>query len=239
MGAVGKGCRWVRCHIWHYLDQTLPPEQREQVERHLGVCVPCRAHLTQAQQVLERLQQGQTIPKELQHLLPTSYRKPRLVRVALGLIWLVLVSGGVYLWLTYQGQWILTLPKATDMSASKAENPSAVPLLTEQTLTSSKEPAQDTTPEPPRPRIVIAPTEPLTPPETEKPSLTPPLATANPTPSKQPSVSRPQPKPQRSPKPSNAPAPPQANSTLPPVGSVEVYDSEGRLVKRHQIEESR
>ncbi len=220
MGAVGKGCRWVRRHLWHYLDRTLPAHQHKQVERHLEVCVPCRAQLAQAQQLLEALQQGRPVPETFQSLLPA---KRRLSSVGLGLIsvFLLLIGSGLVL---IQGQFPIPAPKVsphwfglgTPSEPARDERKS-------QRLEPAPSLASDL-PAPPRPPIVVIPSaEPIRPPEPEPPAPQP-----------MPALNR-----ATTPKRSTAPAPSQQPSkdALPPAGTVEVYDAEGRLIKRQSIDE--
>ncbi len=218
MGAVGKGCRWVRRHLWHYLDRTLPAHQHEQVERHLEVCVPCRAQLAQAQQLLEALQQGRPVPETFHSLLPA---KRRLSPVGLGLILVVLIGSGLLL---LQGHF----QNLTQRSTAQLEA-SAVPLepIQNEGKQAQSKPADtpdDKSPMPPRPTIVVIPSaEPIRPPEPEPPAR------------------QPMPAPNRAttPKRSTAPVPSQKPSkdALPHAGTVEVYDAEGRLIKRQSVDE--
>ncbi len=218
MGAVGKGCWWVRRHLWHYLDRTLPAHQHEQVERHLEVCVPCRAQLAQAQQLLEALQQGRPVPESFQSLVP---HKPRLASVGLGLILVMVIGSGLLL---LQGH----LQNLTQRSTTQLEA-SAVPLepIQNEGKEAQSKPADspaDKSPTPPRSTIVVIPSaEPIRPPEPEPPAPQP-----------MPALNR-----ATTPKRSTAPAPSQQPSkdALPPAGTVEVYDAEGRLIKRQSIDE--
>lgn len=217
-----RGCRWVRQQRWRYLDHTLSESDRTEIERHLGVCMPCRAVYAEAQLILEMLKHGQPLPPQLKRKVPRpAHRTP--LKAGIALIVIVLLVSGTYLvlnvpverWLSQRG-----LARSSQPSPSPA-NPPPVALV-------------ESLPEVP-PNRADAPVSA----ETATPKLAPPkqtLAQPSTTPQRPPTKSatnRPRTRrPARHPNASSKPTP-----TPPPEGTVEIYDAGGNLIKRHQIKE--
>jgi hypothetical protein len=217
-------CGWVRRRKWWYLDGTLPAPQKRQVEAHLQVCLPCRAEFTLAQDALNALAAGKPLTPEQQRVLqrPKSGLTPS--RAAGVAILALLLGMGVYLWRA-QGAALLERLSARGMPAAVAESAVAEP-----------------TPAPSEP-AVRPEAPPLTPPATEpkptaivpKPADTPPRAIP-PSPPRRPSAP-----PTRTAPPKRASTPPikPAQPTALPEGTVEVYDAQGNLIQRKQLQEKR
>jgi len=224
-------CGWVRRRKWRYLDGTLPAPQKRQVEAHLQVCIPCRVEFTQAQEALNALAAGKPLTPEQQRALQRP--KPALTpsRAAAVAILALLLGAGVYLW-RVQGEALLERLTARGVSepaaAAVAESAIAAPNPTP----SEPEPAMRPEPAP----LATPPAEPKPAEAAPKPVEAPPPA-ASPTPPRRPATAptRPAP-PKRASQPPKQPAPP---ATTPPEGTVEVYDAEGNLIQRKQLQEKR
>jgi hypothetical protein len=222
-------CGWARRRKWRYLDGTLPAPQKRQVEAHLQVCIPCRAEFTLAQDALNALAAGKPLTAEQQRALQRT--KPALTpsRAAAVAILALLLGAGVYLWrvqgdallerLTARG--VASLPAAVAESAIAAPNPT--PSEPEPAIRPEPAPIEPPAAEP-KP-VEVAPKPAETPPRVASPASARPTSAAptRPAPSKRAS---PPPKP---------PAPP----ATPPEGTVEVYDAEGNLIQRKQLQEKR
>jgi len=228
---MGQGkCGWARRRKWRYLDGTLPAPQKRQVEAHLQVCIPCRADFTLAQDALNALSAGKPLTPEQQRALQRS--KPALTpsRAAAVAILALLLGAGVYLW-RVQGEALLERLTARGVSepaaAAVAESAIAAP---------------NPTPSEPEPAIRPEPA-PIEPPAAEpkpaeaapKPVEAPPPA-ASPTPPRRPATAPTRPAP---PKRASQPPKQPAQPATPPEGTVEVYDAEGNLIQRKQLQEKR
>jgi len=223
-------CGWVRRRKWRYLDGTLPAPQKRQVEAHLQVCIPCRVEFTQAQEALNALAAGKPLTPEQQRALQRP--KPALTpsRAAAVAILALLLGAGVYLW-RVQGEALLER-----LTARGVAEPAAA------AVAESAIAAPNPTPSEPEPAIRPEPA-PIEPPAAEpkpaeaapKPVEAPPPA-ASPTPPRRPATAptRPAP-PRRASQPPKQPAQP----ATPPEGTVEVYDAEGNLIQRKQLQEKR
>jgi hypothetical protein len=222
-------CGWARRRKWRYLDGTLPAPQKRQVEAHLQVCIPCRVEFTQAQEALNALAAGKPLTPEQQRALQRP--KPALTpsRAAAVAILALLLGVGVYLW-RVQGEALLERltargvaePAAAAVAESAIAAPTPAPMESQPAV--RPEPAPLATP-PAEPKPVeVAP----------KPAETPPRA-APPAPTRRATPTRPAP-PRRASQPPKQPAPPAAT---PPEGTVEVYDAEGNLIQRKQLQEKR
>ena len=216
-------CGWARRRKWRYLDGTLPAPQKRQVEAHLQVCIPCRAEFTLAQDALNALAAGKPLTAEQQRALQRP--KPALTssRAAAVAILALLLGVGVYLW-RVQGDALLerltargTPPPAAAVAESAVAESSPAP--------SEPEPAVRPEPAPIEPPAV----EPKPAEAAPKPVEAPPRA-ASPTPPRRPATA-----PTRPATPPKPPAPP----ATPPEGTVEVYDAEGNLIQRKQLQEKR
>ena len=216
-------CGWVRRRKWRYLDGTLPAPQKRQVEAHLQVCIPCRADFTLAQDALNALAAGKPLTAEQQRALQRP--KPALTpsRAAAVAILALLLGAGVYLW-RVQGDALLerltargTPPPAAAVAESAVAESSPAP--------SEPEPAVRPEPAPIEPPAA----EPKPAEAAPKPVEAPPRA-ASPTPPRRPATA-----PTRPATPPKPPAPP----ATPPEGTVEVYDAEGNLIQRKQLQEKR
>ena len=229
---MGQGkCGWARRRKWQYLDGTLPAPQKRQVEAHLQVCIPCRVEFTQAQEALNALAAGKPLTPEQQRALQRP--KPALTpsRAAAVAILALLLGVGVYLW-RVQGEALLerltargvSEPAAAAVAESAIAAPTPVPTEPEPAVRPELAPLA-TPPAEPKP-VEVAPKPAETPPRAAPPASARPTSAAptRPAPSKRAS---PPPKP---------PAPPAAT---PPEGTVEVYDAEGNLIQRKQLQEKR
>jgi outer membrane biosynthesis protein TonB len=225
---MGQGkCGWARRRKWRYLDGTLPAPQKRQVEAHLQVCIPCRAEFTLAQDALNALAAGKPLTPEQQRALQRP--KPALTpsRAAAVAILALLLGAGVYLW-RVQGDALLERLTARGVPEPAAVAESAIA-------------APNPTPSEPEPAIRPEPA-PIEPPAAEpkpvevapKPAETPPRV-ASPSPPRRTTPMRPAP-PRRASQLPKQPAPP---ATTPPEGTVEVYDAEGNLIQRKQLQEKR
>jgi hypothetical protein len=224
---MGRGkCGWARRRKWRYLDGTLPAPQKRQVEAHLQVCIPCRAEFTLAQDALNALAAGKPLTAEQQRALQRP--KPALTpsRAAAVAILALLLGAGVYLW-RVQGDALLERLTARGVPEPAAVAESAIA-------------APNPTPSEPQPAMRPEPA-PIEPPAAEpkpvevapKPAETPPRA-APPAPTRRATPTRPAP-PRRASQLPKQPAPP----AMPPEGTVEVYDAEGNLIQRKQLQEKR
>jgi outer membrane biosynthesis protein TonB len=225
---MGQGkCGWARRRKWRYLDGTLPAPQKRQVEAHLQVCIPCRAEFTLAQDALNALAAGKPLTAEQQRALQRP--KPALTpsRAAAVAILALLLGAGVYLW-RVQGDALLERLTARGVPEPAAVAESAIA-------------APNPTPSEPEPAIRPEPA-PIEPPAAEpkpvevapKPAETPPRV-ASPSPPRRTTPMRPAP-PRRA---SQLPKQPPPPATTPPEGTVEVYDAEGNLIQRKQLQEKR
>jgi len=220
-------CGWARRRKWRYLDGTLPAPQKRQVEAHLEACIPCRAEFALAQDALNALAAGKSLTPEQQRALQRP--KPALTpsRAAAVAILALLLGAGVYWW-RVQGEALLGLLTARGaaepaaVAESAAATPSPAPSEPEPAVRS--EPAPIASPDA-EPKPVVA---------TPKPAEMPPR-TAPPVPTRRTTPTRPAPQKRTSPPP-QTPAPP---ATTPPEGIVEVYDAEGNLIQRKQLQEKR
>ena len=222
-------CGWVRRRKWQYLDGTLPAPQKRQVEAHLQVCIPCRVEFTQAQEALNALAAGKPLTPEQQRALqrPKSALTPS--RAAAVAILALLLGAGVYLW-RVQGDALLerltargTPPPAAAVAESAVAESSPAP--------SEPEPAMRPEPAPIEPPAV----EPKPAEAAPKPVEAPPPA-ASPTPPRRPATAPTRPAP---PKRASQPPKQPAQPATPPEGTVEVYDAEGNLIQRKQLQEKR
>jgi len=220
-------CGWARRRKWRYLDGTLPAPQKRQVEAHLQVCIPCRAEFARAQDALNALAAGKPLTPEQQRALQRP--KPALTpsRAAAVAILALLLGAGVYWW-RVQGEALLGqltargVAEPAAVAESAAATPSPAPSEPEPAVRS--EPAPIASPDA-EPKPVVA---------TPKPAEMPPR-TAPPVPTRRTTPTRPAPQKRTSPPP-QTPAPP---ATTPPEGTVEVYDAEGNLIQRKQLQEKR
>jgi hypothetical protein len=227
---MGQGkCGWARRRKWRYLDGTLPAPQKRQVEAHLQVCIPCRADFTLAQDALNALAAGKPLTPEQQRALQRP--KPALTpsRAAAVAILALLLGAGVYLW-RVQGDALLerltargTPPPAAAVAESAIAAPNPTP--------SEPEPAMRPEPAPIEPPAV----EPKPAEAAPKPVEAPPPA-ASPTPPRRPATAPTRPAP---PKRASQPPKQPAQPATPPEGTVEVYDAEGNLIQRKQLQEKR
>jgi hypothetical protein len=227
---MGQGkCGWARRRKWRYLDGTLPAPQKRQVEAHLQVCIPCRADFTLAQDALNALSAGKPLTAEQQRALQRT--KPALTpsRAAAVAILALLLGAGVYLW-RVQGDALLerltargTPPSAAAVAESAVAESSPAP--------SEPEPAMRPEPAPIEPPAV----EPKPAEAAPKPVEAPPPA-ASPTPPRRPATAPTRPAP---PKRASQPPKQPAQPATPPEGTVEVYDAEGNLIQRKQLQEKR
>jgi hypothetical protein len=216
-------CGWARWRKWRYLDDTLPAPQKRQVEAHLQVCLPCRAEFTLAQDALNALAAGKPLTPEQQRALqrPKSGLTPS--RAAVVAILALLLGAGVYLW-RVQGAALLERlsargAPATSVAESAVAEPPPAP--TEPVVRPEAPPTEPPTAEP-KP-IEIAPKPADTPPRVVPPS--PPRRTGT-------TLTRPDASRRASP-----PSKPASQPTTPPEGTVEVYDAEGNLIQRKQLQE--
>jgi hypothetical protein len=227
---MGQGkCGWARRRKWRYLDGTLPAPQKRQVEAHLQVCIPCRADFTLAQDALNALSAGKPLTPEQQRALQRP--KPALTpsRAAAVAILALLLGAGVYLW-RVQGDALLErltargdTPRAAAVAESAVAESSPAP--------SEPEPAMRPEPAPIEPPAV----EPKPAEAAPKPVEAPPPA-ASPTPPRRPATAPTRPAP---PKRASQPPKQPAQPATPPEGTVEVYDAEGNLIQRKQLQEKR
>jgi outer membrane biosynthesis protein TonB len=211
------------------LDGTLPAPQKRQVEAHLQVCIPCRAEFTLAQDALNALAAGKPLTAEQQRALQRT--KPALTPscAAAVAILALLLGAGVYWW-RVQGDALLER-----LTARGVAEPAAA------AVAESAIAAPNPTPSEPEPAIRPEPA-PIEPPAAEskpvevapKPAETPPRV-ASPSPPRRTTPIRPAP-PRRASQLPKQPAPP---ATTPPEGTVEVYDAEGNLIQRKQLQEKR
>jgi hypothetical protein len=204
------------------LDGTLPAPQKRQVEAHLQVCIPCRAEFTLAQDALNALAAGKPLTPEQQRALQRP--KPALTpsRAAAVAILALLLGAGVYLW-RVQGEALLErltargVPEPAAVAESAVAAPTAAP--------SVPEPAPI---EPPA-------AEPKPAEATPKPAETPPRV-APPAPARPTGAAPTRPAP---PKRASPPPKQPTQPATPPEGTVEVYDAEGNLIQRKQLQEKR
>ena len=223
-------CGWVRRRKWRSLDGTLPAPQKRQVEAHLQVCIPCRVEFTQAQEALNALAAGKPLTPEQQRALQRP--KPALTpsRAAAVAILALLLGVGVYLW-RVQGEALLerltargvSEPAAAAIAESAIAAPNPAPM--------ESQPAVRPEPAPIEPPAV----EPKPAEAAPKPVEAPPPA-ALPTPPRRPATAPTRPAPPR-----RASPPPKqpTQPATPPEGTVEVYDAEGNLIQRKQLQEKR
>jgi hypothetical protein len=228
---MGQGkCGWARRRKWRYLDGTLPAPQKRQVEAHLQVCIPCRAEFTLAQDALNALAAGKPLTAEQQRALQRP--KPALTpsRAAAVAILALLLGAGVYLW-RVQGEALLERltargvaePAAAAVAESAIAAPNPTPSEPEPAVRPELTPLA-TPPAEPKP-VEVAPKPAETPPRVAPPASARPTSAA---------PTRPAPSKRASP-PLKPPAPP----ATPPEGTVEVYDAEGNLIQRKQLQEKR
>jgi hypothetical protein len=226
---MGQGkCGWARRRKWRYLDGTLPAPQKRQVEAHLQVCIPCRADFTLAQDALNALSAGKPLTPEQQRALQRT--KPALTpsRAAAVAILALLLGAGVYLW-RVQGDALLERLTARGVPEPAAVAESAV--AESSPAPSEPEPAMRPEPAPIEPPAV----EPKPAEAAPKPVEAPPPA-ASPTPPRRPATAPTRPAP---PKRASQPPKQPAQPATPPEGTVEVYDAEGNLIQRKQLQEKR
>jgi len=223
-------CGWARRRKWRYLDGTLPAPQKRQVEAHLQVCIPCRVEFTQAQEALNALAAGKPLTPEQQRALQRP--KPALTpsRAAAVAILALLLGVGVYLW-RVQGDALL------ERLTARGTPPPAAAVAESAVAESSPAPSE---PEPvvrPEPAPIEPPAVEPKPAEAAPKPVEAPSPAASPTPPRRPATAptRPAP-PKRASQPPKQPAPP---ATTPPEGTVEVYDAEGNLIQRKQLQEKR
>jgi hypothetical protein len=222
-------CGWARRRKWRYLDGTLPAPQKRQVEAHLQVCIPCRAEFTLAQDALNALAAGKPLTPDQQRALQRP--KPALTpsRAAAVAILALLLGAGVYLW-RVQGDALL------ERLTARGTPPPAAAVAESAVAESSPAPSE---PEPAvRPELAPLATPPAEPKPVEvapKPAETPPPA-ASPTPPRRPATAPTRPAP---PKRASQPPKQPAQPATPPEGTVEVYDAEGNLIQRKQLQEKR
>jgi len=221
-------CGWARRRKWRYLDGTLPAPQKRQVEVHLQVCIPCRVEFMQAQEALNALAAGKPLTPEQQRALqrPKSALTPS--RAAAVAILALLLGAGVYLW-RVQGEALLERLTARGVSEPAAAAVAESAVATPPPAPTEPEPAVRPEPAP----IATPPAEPKPVEVAPKPAETPPRA-APPAPTRRTTTTRPTP-PRRASQPPKQPAPP----ATPPEGTVEVYDAEGNLIQRRQLQEKR
>jgi len=221
-------CGWARRRKWRYLDGTLPAPQKRQVEAHLQVCIPCRVEFMQAQEALNALAAGKPLTPEQQRALqrPKSALTPS--RAAAVAILALLLGAGVYLW-RVQGEALLERLTARGVSEPAAAAVAESAVATPPPAPTEPEPAVRPEPAP----IATPPAEPKPVEVAPKPAETPPRA-APPAPTRRTTTTRPTP-PRRASQPPKQPAPP----ATPPEGTVEVYDAEGNLIQRRQLQEKR
>jgi hypothetical protein len=216
-------CGWARRRKWRYLDGTLPAPQKRQVEAHLQVCLPCRAEFTLAQDALNALAAGKPLTPEQQRALqrPKSWLTPS--RAAAVAILALLLGAGVYLW-RVQGAALLERLSARGAPAAERAVAAPTPAPTEpamrpETAASIEPPAAE-----PKP-IEVAP----------KPVEALPRA-ASPSPPRRMGTAPTRPD---TPRRANPPTKPANQPATPPEGVVEVYDAEGNLIQRKQLQEKR
>lgn len=217
-----RGCRWLRQQRWRYLDHTLSESERADIERHLGVCLPCRAIYAEAQLILEMLKQGQPLPPQLKRKIPRpAHRTP--LKAGIALIILVLLASGTYIvlnvpveqWLSQRG-----FARSSQPSPPLANSPPVAVVESLPEISPSHAPTpishENATPK-------LAPL---------KQTLAQPTIAPKKPPIKAPAHRPPARRPTRRPNTPSKPAP-----TPPPEGTVEIYDAGGNLIKRHQIKE--
>jgi hypothetical protein len=216
-------CGWARRRKWRYLDGTLPAPQKRQVEAHLQVCLPCRAEFTLAQDALNALAAGKPLTPEQQRALqrPKSWLTPS--RAAAVAILALLLGAGVYLW-RVQGAALLERLSARGAPAAERAVAAPTPAPTEpaarpETAAPIEPPAAE-----PKP-IEVAP----------KPVEALPRA-ASPSPPRRMGTAPTRPD---TPRRANPPTKPANQPATPPEGVVEVYDAEGNLIQRKQLQEKR
>jgi hypothetical protein len=216
-------CGWARRRKWRYLDGTLPAPQKRQVEAHLQGCLPCRAEFMRAQDALNALATGKPLTPEQQRALqrPKSWLTPS--RAAAVAILALLLGAGVYLW-RVQGAALLERLSARGAPAAESAVAAPTPAPTEpavrpETAASIEPPAAE-----PKP-IEVAP----------KPVEALPRA-ASPSPPRRVGTTPTRPD---TPRRANPPTKPASQPATPPEGVVEVYDAEGNLIQRKQLQEKR
>jgi hypothetical protein len=219
-------CGWARRRKWRYLDGTLPAPQKRQVEAHLQVCLPCRAEFTLAQDALNALAAGKPLTPEQQRALqrPKSWLTPS--RAAAVAILALLLGVGVYLWRVQGAALLERLSARGAPAAAVAESAVAAPTpaptepaVRPETAASIEPPAAE-----PKP-IEVAP----------KPVEALPRA-ASPSPPRRMGTTPTRPD---TPRRANPPTKPASQPATPPEGVVEVYDAEGNLIQRKQLQEKR
>jgi hypothetical protein len=226
-------CGWARRRKWRSLDGTLPAPQKRQVEAHLQVCIPCRVEFTQAQEALNALAAGKPLTPEQQRALQRP--KPALTpsRAAAVAILALLLGAGVYLW-RVQGDALLERLTARGVSDPHQPLPPS-PRARSLRIVSCAQRARACRASRTRADLATPPAvEPKPAEAAPKPVEAPPRA-APPAPTRRATPTRPAP-PRHASQPPKQPAPPP---TTPPEGTVEVYDAEGNLIQRKQLQEKR
>jgi hypothetical protein len=219
-------CGWARWRKWRYLDGTLPAPQKRQVEAHLQVCLPCRAEFTLAQDALNALAAGKPLTPEQQRALQRQKSGLTPSRAAAVAILALLLGAGVYLWRVQGAALLERLSARGAPAAAVAESAVAAPTpaptepaVRPETAASIEPPAAE-----PKP-IEVAP----------KPVEAPPRA-ASPSPPRRMGTAPTRPD---TPRRANPPTKPANQPATPPEGVVEVYDAEGNLIQRKQLQEKR
>lgn len=242
-------CGWARKHKWRYLDKTLPAPKARRVEAHLTVCLPCRAEFALAQEALDALAAGKPLTPEQQRLLQGSRQAPSLGKRLTAMAMLtVLIGVAAYLWRlsgdamwTRLNEWGVESGSMTpapvpapepDLANRNAPAERIEPLDIESALEPAAPPIEMPAPRPedqPRPK-------PPAPRIDDQPRLKPP-APVNPVPrSTASSTKKPTPSRRARTAPSTATSEQQGK---PAEGTVEVFDEEGRLIKRERVKEGR
>lgn len=74
--------------LYEYLDGALAPEERDELERHLGVCEPCTRQLARARRLFARLAQAEVppLPRDLAADVVAGIRSARVVRAGVGIL---------------------------------------------------------------------------------------------------------------------------------------------------------
>jgi hypothetical protein len=219
-------CGWARRRKWRYLDGTLPAPQKRQVEAHLQGCLPCRAEFTRAQDALNALATGKPLTPEQQRALqrPKSGLTPS--RAAAVAILALLLSAGVYWWRVQGAALLERLSARSAPAAAVAESVVAEPTPASTEPVVRPETVAPIEPPPAEPKpIEVAP----------KPVEALPRA-ASPSPPRRVGTTPTRPD---TPRRANPPTKPASQPAKPPEGVVEVYDAEGNLIQRKQLQEKR